>query len=292
MATDTKRPPVRVGCVRYLNTLPLIEGVDALPGVELVPAAPSHICGMLESGDVDIGLVSLIDYANSKVPFRIIPVGMIGSDGPTHTVRIFSTKPINEVSEVWTDRESHTSVALARLVLREKYGIEPELHGFDARERIPVESPVSDMDWPDTMLLIGDKVVTESPPAVRYPHQIDLGEAWKDITGLPFVYAAWMCRAEDAESPRIRTAVSLLDRQRRHNRTRMDWIVSKNAPGFGWPLDLAREYLGSLLRFDLDDRARQGAERFLRRASEAGLCGDLEGDRAVAFLEFDAAPAG
>lgn len=268
---------LRVACVRYLNTLPLIEGLSALPEIELIPAAPSHIADLVRSGEADLGLVSLVDGPGrgSDQPLSVVPAGMIGCDGPTRTVRIFSKVPIERITQLHADTESHTSVVLASLLLAEKTGSAPELVDFDARERIASDDPAADNAWPEAVLMIGDKVVTDSPPAVRYPHQLDLGEAWKDWTGLPFVYAAWMCRAGDLEDEAKRSAIEgaakLLDRQRRHNATRLDWIVAKNAASFSWPADLAREYLGGLLRFDLDGRALEGARAFFERGSAAGL---------------------
>ncbi len=267
---------VRIGCVSYLNTVPMIEGLELLTEAELVKAVPSKLVSMLERDEVDVALVSLIDSARSDVPLAILPVGMIGSDGPTLTVRLYSQVPIQQITRVHADTDSHTSVALCRLLLAEKFGLDAKIVDYDAREQMPTD-PTEPHDagaqspWPEAMLLIGDKVVTSSPPAVRYPHQLDLGEAWKELTGLPFVYAVWMCRAERADDPRVRAAGVLLDRQRRHNATRIDAIVTRRAPEHRWPVDLARKYIGRCLRFDYDDRARQAATRFVEMCAGKGL---------------------
>lgn len=267
---------VRVGCVSYLNTLPLIEGLELWSEAELIRAVPSKLVSMLERDEADVALVSLVDAARSAVPLAILPVGMIGSDGPTLTVRLYSQVPIERITRVHADTDSHTSVALCRLLLAERFGIEATIIDYDAREQMPT-SPEEPRDadsaspWPEAMLLIGDKVVTSSPPAVRYPHQLDLGEAWKELTGLPFVYAVWMCRADRTEDPRVQAAAALLDRQRRHNQTRIDAIVTRRAPEHRWPVDLARTYIGRRLRFEYDARARQAAERFVEMCASKGL---------------------
>jgi chorismate dehydratase len=274
--------PTRIACVRYLNTVPLIEGLDRLEGLTLLPVVPSHIAPMLHRREADIGLVSLIDAGRAPMDRRLtlIPAGMIGCDGPTLTVRIFSAVPLDQVRAIHADTDSHTSIVLAQVIFHHRYGRIPEIIDFDARERIATHpaaepasphSPPSPEGWPETLLLIGDKVVTDSPPAVRYPHQLDLGDAWKQLTGLPFVYAMWACRAEDADSPRIAAAARLLDRQLRHNQTRIDWIVSKHAPEHRWPPDLAAKYLGSYLRFQVGPREREAAQRFLTEAAALGL---------------------
>lgn len=266
--------PVRIVAVRYLNTVPLIEGLAQVEGVSLSLASPSHIGPMVASGDADIGLVSLIDGASMGL--TALPVGMIGCDGPTLTVRLYSAVPLEQITRVHADRESKTSVVLCRVLLQKLHGVRAEMVEFDAREKVVVRgagqagSSTTD-EWPEAMLLIGDKVVTDSPPAVRYPHQMDLGEAWKKLTGLPFVYATWMCRAQDSESNRVRLGAALIDRQLRHNLTRLDWIVSRRASEHRWPEDLARKYLCACLRFVVGEAEIAAATAFLEEARSAGI---------------------
>ncbi len=273
--TDRSRPaptlPVRVGCVSYLNTLPLIEGLEKCPEIELVPAVPSRLIDLLASRCVDIGLVSLVDTQRSGEPLDLVPAGMIGCDGPTLTVRLYSAVPLDRLTRIHADAESHTAVCLMRLLLRRRFGVDPEVIDFNARERT---SGAEMIEWPEAVLMIGDKVVTDSPPAVRYPHQLDLGECWKEMTGLPFVYAVWTCRETDAASDAVRLAASILDRQRRHNATRLGWLVTQRAPARGWPVDLAHHYVEDLLRFDIGpvgSRFRQAIDAFLDMAHEERL---------------------
>lgn len=267
--------PIRLGTVEYLNTTPLIEGLHGAAGVTLIPAVPSRMIDLLLSDQTDLALVSLIDLARSTTPLSILPVGMIGCDGPTLTVRLFSARPINSIERIHADTDSHTSVALARVLLKRLNGRAPEIIDFDARERAanPAPEPESGVDssWPETLLLIGDKVVSDSPPAVRYPHQLDLGKAWHDLTDLPFVYAVWACKADRADDRAIHAVAALLDRTRRRNRHRLDAVVNARADRHGWPQDLAREYVGRLLRYDFDERSLEAARLFLSMAAEDGL---------------------
>src|ERR1051326_8486116 len=129
----------RIACVRYLNTVPLIEGLEKLEGVELMPTVPSRIAEMVRAGDADVGLCSLVDLAGGGL--AALAVGMIGCDGPTLTVRLFSSVPLERVRAVHADTDSHTSVVLCRVLLKRMYGIEPGVVGFDARERVPVRAP-------------------------------------------------------------------------------------------------------------------------------------------------------
>ena len=258
----------RVGIVEYLNTVPLIDGLDGTAGLELIRTVPSRIGAMLEAGEIDLGLVSLVDIASSSADLVILPAGMIGCDGPTMTVRIYSRVPLAEITTLHADTDSHTSVALARVLLDKLHGVRPEVIGFHAREN-PLDG--DEGSTPEAVLLIGDKVVTASPPAVRYPHSLDLGEAWHGMTGLPFVYAAWACRADHASESRILEAATLLDRARRRNGARADAVVNRAAPAHRWPLGLARTYVGSLLRYDLDSRAAEAIGVFVEACHEAGV---------------------
>lgn len=269
----------RVACVGYLNTAPLVEGLERVEGLHVERAVPSRIVGMVQGGGADVGLASIVDAVRSGGALSVLRCGMIGCDGPTLTVRVFSADPWEAVRVLHADTDSHTSVVLARLMLEQVHGRRVEVKAFDARERQTLDGSGNEAEasgsleeaWPRTVLLIGDKVVTDPPPANRYPYQMDLGEAWKDWTGLPFVYAAWMCRTEDVASRKVRTAAALLDRQRRHNMTRLGWIAAQRGPAARWPVETAARYLGSLLRYDLDARAALGAERFVKEAGERGL---------------------
>lgn len=265
--------PVRIAAVRYLNTAPLIEGLEKAAGLTLLPTVPSRIAAMVQCGEADIGLCSIVDAVGGvgavqgEKSLALLPVGMIGCDGRTMTVRIFSKVPIERITTLHADAESHTSVILARLLLAKRHGVRPELREWNASGT----NGCASKDWPEAILLIGDKVVTRHPPDKVYPHQLDLGEEWKAWTGLPFVYAMWMCRAEEAGSARIRTGAALLERQRLHNATRLDWIVETRAPEAGWPLETAREYVGRLLRYEVGAREREAVGRFLKEAAAERL---------------------
>ncbi len=245
---------VRVGCVSFLNSKPLIDGVEAA-GVAVRYAVPAELLGLLESGDVGIALCPVIDYHRSAAPLVIVPVGAIGSDGPTFTVRLYSRTPIERVTTVHADTDSHTSVALLRVLLDAVYGLRPEVVDYEAGTR------------PDAMLLIGDKVVTASPRAVEYPHQLDLGEAWKRHTGLPFVFATWMARdgAELGDVP------AELEAARGRNASRIDEIADRYAAEHGWPLDLTRDYLGRVLRYQIGPREVEAIARFGGMAAALGV---------------------
>ena len=258
----------RLGCVSYLNAKPLIDGID---DADVSPAplpvrydVPSALLADLESGAVDVALCPVIDYFRSAVPLVVVPAGCIGCDGPTLTVRLYSAAPIDRITTLHADTDSHTSVALVQVVLWLMHKLRPTMVDYAAREHTAggkVER------YPEAMLLIGDKVVTDSPPAVRYPHQLDLGEAWKELTGLPFVFAVWMAR----EGAALGDLTLQLSAARERNAGRVGAIVDKYAARHGWPRDLAHKYLGELLRYGVGPRQLEAIGRFGAEAAALGL---------------------
>ncbi len=256
--------PVRLGVVSFLNTLPLIDGLEGLADVDLRTSVPSLLIDQLGNDEVDLALCSSIDYQR-RDDLAIIPVGMLGCHGPTLTVRLYASQPIDQLERVYCDTDSHTSVALLRVILAERYGVTPEIIAYHAREHVAENRPI---DWPPAMLLIGDKVVTDSPPAVRYPHQLDLGAAWAEWTGLPFVFAVWMAR-RGTDRHRLATAAAVLDRQRRHNRQRLDGMIARQAGPRRWPRDMAGEYLRNTLHYNFTDTHRRSLELFFDHAAAA-----------------------
>ncbi len=262
---------VNIAAVQYLNTTPLIQGLDTWSKCNLIKAVPARISHMLNEKTADIGLASIVDAADPKNNFTLIPAGMIGCASKTLTVRLFSSVPPEQITTVHADTDSHTSVMLADVILREQHGIKAEFVSFDAREKSGTAADCPNEAWPETVLLIGDKVVVDSPPAVRYPHQIDLGEAWFNLTNLPFVYASWMCRTEDANSPMILETAAMLERVRLRNQLRLDWLITNEAKSHNWPADLARTYIGELLAFNPDAQAQAAVDCFFNKLKEHNI---------------------
>jgi chorismate dehydratase len=225
------RPRIfRVGSVSFLNAKPLLYGLEDDATISLQLDVPSRLLAGLQDGTFDVALLPVIDYQRME-GLRLVPSGGIGSDGPTLTVRIFSRQPIERLTRLACDPDSHTSVALAQIVLAELYGIEPTL--------VPLTDPA------DAMLLIGDKVVRDEPAGMD--HQLDLGEAWKRLTGMPFVFAAWTAR----KGARLADLPQKLSAARHAGLQNIDQIITEHAAALGWPAPLARQYLTSNLKFEI-----------------------------------------
>jgi chorismate dehydratase len=238
---------LRIGGVSYLNAKPLLYGLESDPAVNLTLDVPARLLDGLAGGRLDVALLPVIDYQR-KDGLRIVPCAGIGCDGPTLTVRIFSPVPIERIESLACDPDSHTSVALAQVILAERYGLRPR---FDPNGT--------------ARLLIGDKVVTNEPAGM--PHQLDLGAAWKELTGLPFVFAVWTARDE----VELGDLPQRLDRARRAGMEHLDEIVREHAVPRGWPADLARKYLSDYLRFEIGPKQLTAIERFYDLAARHGI---------------------
>jgi len=279
-------PPrvIRIGAVSYLNTLPLIDGLENLADIALQFDVPSRLLDRLLTDDVDVALCSAFDYQSSPQELSIIGAGLLGCDGSTMTVRLFSQAPIKRIERIYCDTDSHTSVNLLRLLLHECHGIKPELINFDARKHV-ANTEGSPIDWPESMLLIGDKVVTDATPAIRYPYQLDLGAEWSELTGLPFVFATWMMKkpkpGDDEAIHLAEVAGAILDHQRRHNLERIDSMLNRKCGECGWPIDLAGSYVTEMIEYEWTDRAEAGLKRFFERCYDLGL---IDENRPIKFI--------
>jgi chorismate dehydratase len=248
------RRALRVGSVSFLNAKPLIYGLEGVDGVELSLAVPSRLLDGLRREELDVALLPVIDYQRME-GLRIVPSGGIGCFGETLTVRIFSKVPVERIRTMACDTDSHTSVALARVIFAERYGTRPEFVDWTREEAQPC----------DARLLIGDKVVCEEPAG--FEHQLDLGAAWRALTGLPFVFAVWTARGgvDLGDLPRR------LEEAKRRGLENVTEIVKRHAVGRGWPAGLALQYLSVYLKFDVGERELEAISLFHEKAARQGV---------------------
>ncbi|MFQ5807497.1 MAG: menaquinone biosynthetic enzyme MqnA/MqnD family protein [Phycisphaerae bacterium] len=265
-------PVYRLGVVAFLNARPLIAGLNIDNRVELRYGVPAQLPEWLEAGKVDVALVPIVDVLRGGGRYRVLSDACIGCDGETMTVRVFSQTPPDRLRTLWVDNESHTSVALASLLWRELYDRELVLRPLEARRE--------SLDELESVLLIGDKVV--APGRGGFAYEVDLGGAWRQHTGLPFVFAVWACRtASREEEPRASaradqraretSLAQLLSAARDRGVARAAQIAATHGPKLGWPVELARRYLTRRLNFTLDARSIEGANLFGRLCAQAGI---------------------
>ena len=279
----------RLGVVSFLNARPLIAGLDRDAGVEELHDVPARLPRLLDDGKVDAALIPIVDILRNRDRYRVLSDACIGCDGETMTVRVFSQAPPDRLKTLWVDGDSHTSIALANVLWRELYGRELELLRFDAHHR--------GLDEVESVLLIGDKVV--DPARGSFAYEVDLGGAWRQHTGLPFVFAVWARlrdeatrrqrdEADVASAPRggrdrsadFRDLASLLSQARDRGVERAAEIAAADGPKLGWPVEQARRYLTRCLKYKLDTRSIEGANLFGRLCAEADI---VPSDSAIAW---------
>ncbi len=254
LSKPTSRRLLRLGSVSFLNAKPLIYGLERERDIDLSLDVPANLLEGLRDRRFDVALLPVIDYQR-MAGLRILTSGGIGCDGPTLTVRIFSPCPIQDITTLACDTDSHTSAVLARLILAHRYNLRPEFVPLDRTHENPGAA----------MLLIGDKVVCEEPAGV--PHQLDLGGAWKEWTGLPFVFAAWMAQS-DVE---LGDLPARLHRASREGLEHVDELIERHAVPRGWPAQVAHRYLTRYLRFDIGAPQLEAIRLFHELAAREGI---------------------
>jgi chorismate dehydratase len=249
---------VRVGAVNYLNTKPLIHELETLASnIELLLDVPSRLADLLAEGRLDVALIPAIEYFRSG-SYTIVPDISIASRGPVLSVTLFSRVPWQSIRRVALDEGSRTSAALCQILLRKRYGVEPEVLS------LPLDRAAEDVNA-DAVLLIGDRAMRACLPG--FAHAFDLGQEWHDWTGLPFVYAFWAVR----EGVELGSAAEAFQEAKRRGSAQIGPIAHREAPHLGLDAGFCRRYLQSIIHFDLGPREQAGLHHYYMLACELGL---------------------
>jgi chorismate dehydratase len=270
-----------VGCVPYVNAIPLVEMFEEMgpaSPVQVIYKVPSELPALIESGEADCILVSSVDAL--RVPGRKMAEGVcIGSREQVKSVRLFSKVPFASIKTLALDRSSMTSNRLGLILLRELYGITPETqtHAPDQKEMLSVA---------DACILIGDIGMMADGSGL---HVLDLGDAWRKLTGKPFVWAAWigssgltpelawwLQRAAACAGSHIGGEPEYIWRNRRA-------MVSRAMRQANWPEETARDYFESVMVYRMDEEMLSGLREFQKRLLANGF------EDAVHFPELVAA---
>ncbi|MGD0538932.1 MAG: menaquinone biosynthesis protein [Verrucomicrobiota bacterium] len=234
-------PARRIGSVPYLNAVPLTRGLET----ETVFAPPSQLAHWLRHGELDAALVSLSEVLLTGQYDVLDGIGIV-SHGEVRSVFLAHRQPLDRIRKVFCDPASLTSVNLLRVLLGER-GLRPEFVPLPAYDEAASR---------DAVLLIGDAALEFA--WAGYPHSIwDLGTAWFELTGLPFVYAAWALRrsaGDDALKSRLRTA-------REAGVAALEEIIRSHPVG---DEAFRRAYFRECIQFDLGATAQDGVARFVK----------------------------
>ena len=251
---------MRIGSVPYLNAKPLIawfqtpEGKRS--GVEVVYDVPSRLARMVEAGEVGCAMVSSVELFR-HADWRAVPGIAIASTGKVLSVRLFSKVPVDRIHSVALDTSSLTSSALVRVLFARWWYATPRY--------IPAAPNLEAMlQQADAALLIGDKGMMACSEGLFV---VDLGEEWYRWTGLPFVWALWLGRAENITPP----LVDCLHRAKAWGLEHLDTIVQQEASRLGIDEALVRRYLRDIMQYAMTDAHEQALNRFAHECKQLGL---------------------
>lgn len=211
---------------------------------------PSECADRLQDGSADIGIVPAIELPRQGL--MITADTGIACRGAVRSILLISKVPFDRVRTVAADSSSRTSVVLAEIVLRRKYGVEPVMESHPPEIGRMLEKC-------DAALIIGDPALLIEPSLVRHA-VLDLGLEWTQMTELPMVFAVWAAKRRYAPEP---FAASL-----RFGLEHLDDIVASEFAKRGITAELAREYLTRNVSFDLGPAERAGLDLFLQYAHE------------------------
>lgn len=247
----------RVCAVSYLNTLPLVWGLLRDPRLQrhhnLTFELPAVCAHLLATGAADIGIVPAIELI--RQPLEALPGVGIAAHGAVRSILLVSRVPIAAIQTLAVDSSSRTSVALARIILEERYGVSP----IQISLRPRLEEMLTQAD---AALVIGDPALRLEPKAIPY-RVLDLSEEWLALTGLPMVFAVWAARPGFASAEAAQTFVDSYTYGREH----VEEIVREKSAEFRVEPELAREYLTRYIRYEIGPRENEGLRRFLELAA-------------------------
>jgi chorismate dehydratase len=257
---------IRLGAVSYLNTRPLVAGLDAQTDrFDLRFDVPARCAALLHANEVDLGLIPSIEYPGHG--YNIVPGVSIASDGPVASVALYTKLPTASIRSIALDTSSRTSQALLRVLCAHRFYIEPVL--------VPMVPDLPAMLREcDAALVIGDNALFADHQGLGL-RKIDLGKEWAAMTGLPFVYAFWAGRPEIVGPDDVLALQQARDRG----------VVATATIGREmYPRDPARaaradRYLREEVKYGLGEREVAGLARFYELAAEVGALTPGDGAR-------------
>ncbi|HEX4697483.1 MAG TPA: menaquinone biosynthesis protein [Candidatus Udaeobacter sp.] len=247
---------LRIGCVKYLNARPLIRDWSG----SVVFDHPSDLCRKLADGDLEVALVSSFEFLRNPI-YRIVDRVSISSDGPVYSVVVAHRGDISKVQEIDLDPASLTSVNLLH-VLGGELGFKWRFAGPNRACEGAMSSSVSDTK---AHLLIGDQAIRFRQKCERDFQFWDLGEQWKKLVGLPFVYALWLIRPEFEESETIANRLRAL---RDENFADLDKLIADEKE---FDPEFCSQYYRKYLRFSFGEREKEGLRMFATLCAKHGL---------------------
>ena len=246
---------IKVGVVSYLNTRPLVYGLKLPPiarDIELIEETPAKLADLLLTDQIDVGLVPVAIIPEMKQYF-IASDYCIGTETEVASVCLFSEVPIHDIKKVYLDHESRSSVALLKWLMREYWGISPEIiQAVDDSYRKKIDGTTAG-------LVIGDRAFEQRKVSTFI---YDLASEWRAITGLPFVFAAWI-----SNKPLPELFIQRFNDANALGLKHIDEIAQSQK----FDLFDLKKYYTLHLSYKLDQRKREGMKLFLQYINEKDL---------------------
>jgi chorismate dehydratase len=261
---------MKLGRIGYINCYPVYSAIDrgAVPlPATLVTGTPAELNELLVAGELDVSVISAIEYARHRRDLVLLPDLAISCDGAVRSVMLFSRVPVAALDRatVLVTASSRTSVALLELLCRERWRVQPRL--------VPARAEASDLEGlaglpHDAVLVIGDPALLLGRQGA-YAHAVDLGLSWKEWTGLPFVFAVWAAYRK-AHPAAVRAVHEALLRARAWGLEHLDLLAGLAAETTGVSREACRAYFAGL-DYALTPRHLAGLSDFFGRLAARGL---------------------
>ncbi len=264
---------MKLGRIPWINCYPIYAAIDrglvSVPA-DLVSGTASELNDLLAAGELQVSVVSAVEYARNAVEYHLLPDLAISCDGPVHSVALFSRRPPTELEgrTILITASSRTSVLLLELLCRHRWGVRP--HFVSARAEAPDLAGLEGLPH-EAVLVIGDAALMLAAKS-QYPVRVDLGAEWKDWTGLPFVFAVWAAR-RDARAEGVKAVHRGLLDSRAWGLTHLDQLAQEAHRRTGVSEPACRAYLDDL-DYALSYRHLAGLTDFFRRLAAEGMVPD------------------
>jgi predicted solute-binding protein len=254
---------MRVAAIRYLNTLPLIYGLQRNPDHELILESPSSCFNLLITKEVDVALIPVFGTQINSSVQAVRGIG-IAAEKKTESVLLYSFKQINEIKKIAIDPASLTSVNLLKIILRKKYRTNPEFVTLEEKDLAEALHKF------DAVLIIGDAAILGNVEDVK---KWDLATEWNDFTGLGFIFAVW-----GALRPLISAEQEVFRQSLVDGLNSMDQIVQEGQKKISVDIDFLKRYYNHDLHYQLTPNDYQGFSKYLALAADLKLMKNIRTD--------------
>lgn len=277
---------LRLGSVPYLNAAPLTWRLDEIAAENQVTfqretSIPSLLAKKLVAGEYDVALIPVAEALRHNELVQVSDV-CIASEGAVGSVTLLSRQPLGQIQTIALDEASRSSAAMTLIYLHERIKSFPQAVPLQWSELLPetaknivfsdhsflnnLEEALSAREI-DAILLIGDVALNIPHQVPSFPYQVDMGQAWTQWIGLPFVYATWFARP-GIDTERLSV---IFNEARRASQVEMDLLILHEAMKKHLPIDLCYDYLNFKIRYRISGRERRGVEVFGKMAQKYGL---------------------